>query len=347
MILRDVETCPKDTRAADAIHDAADAFPPDRPGEPVLGMVCLSSDESCKFRALTRSHYLKTPTRTRSLKLRTLYWDNLQRLHWTLGYCARRHIKLYRITSGLFPMSDEPAGRKVLESMPAMLSSVGRRANRLGIRLLLHPDQFVVLNSESPQVAATSRKILKKHALWFDLMGLERSPWNLMNLHGGKGGRGEELIRAVGRLPAGVRNRLTFENDEHAYSSAEILHICRETGCPMVFDCHHHVIHEKLDSYDHPSVAYYTDAARETWPDPAWQVCHVSNGDAAFRDRCHSERISMIPKAFRDVPWIEVEARGKEQAILALRHHWPESGGISYGLPARKPTAAETRADAS
>jgi UV DNA damage endonuclease len=29
--------------------------------------------------------------------------------------------------------------------------------------------------------------------------------------------------------------------------------------------------------------------------------------------------IAHIPKAYRNVPWIEVEAKGKEEAIAALR----------------------------
>ena len=321
----------------------ASAFPPDLPGRPTLGLVCLSSDERIKYRNLTRALYLKGATRGRSAKLRELYWDNVQRTHAALGYCDRRNIRLYRTTSNLFAMSDEPAGAKVLRSMPATMASVGRRAKRLGIRMVIHPDQFVVLNSESPEVAKTSAKILKKHALWFDLFGLDQSPWNLMNIHGGKAGRAEELVRAVAKLPENVRSRLTFENDEFSYSSAEILKICRATGCPMVFDCHHHVIHDGLDSYDHPSVAYYARAARETWPDPAWQLCHVSNGDAAFRDRYHSEQVTMMPRAFADVPFLEVEARGKERAILGLRQNWPTSGSPPYGLAARKPTAAELR----
>ena len=53
-----------------------------------------------------RRNGLPTP----EASLRSIYWDNVQRLHWTLGYCARRNIKLYRATSALFPMSDEPHG---------------------------------------------------------------------------------------------------------------------------------------------------------------------------------------------------------------------------------------------
>lgn len=303
-------------------------------------MVCLSSEGSCSYRSITRTQFLKLSRREQADKLHELYWDNTQRLQWTLGYCDRRQIRLYRATSGLYPMSDEPMGRRVLESLPAVLSAVSRRAARLNIRMLLHPDQFVVLNSENVQTAETSRRILEKHALWFDLFGLEQSPWNAINIHGGKAGRADELLRAVEQLPTSVRSRLTFENDEYSYSAAAILDVCRRTRCPMVFDCHHHVIKEGLASYDDPSVAYFTQAARETWPDPSWQVCHISNGEAAFLDRYHSPFITMAPAAFTDVPWLEVEARGKEQAILRLRRHWPETASPPAGFPLRKPGRA-------
>ena len=106
---------------------------------------------------------------------------------------------------------------------------------------MLHPDQFVVLSSKSRKIAATSRKILDKHALAFDLMGLPRSPWALMNIHGGLGDRTESLVRSIERLPDAVRSRLTLENDEYTYGAAEILDVCHRTGVPFVFDCHHHV----------------------------------------------------------------------------------------------------------
>ncbi|MDB5326945.1 MAG: damage endonuclease UvsE [Phycisphaerales bacterium] len=314
---------------------------------PELGLVCLSSDEQCRFRTITRTRYLSLPQEQRDKDLHAIYWDNIQRLHWTLGYCARRNIRLYRATSALFPMSDEPAGDATLRSMAASLSSIGRRAKQLGIRVVLHPDQFVVLNSESEKTRAVSRLILDKHALAFDLMGLPQTAWSLMNIHGGKAGRGDELVNVIKDLPPNVRQRLTLENDEYSFGAEEIHDICRRAGVPMLFDCHHHVIKENLDSYDHPSVARYTRLARDTWPDPQWQVVHVSNGETAFLDRYHSQQITMIPKAFRDVPWIEVEARGKEVAIAGLRADWPKRSTAAEGFPLRKTTAAEKRAAAS
>jgi UV DNA damage endonuclease len=288
--------------------------------EPNLGLVCLSFTEECRYRTITRSRYLGLPAGERKGVLRELYWDNLRRLHWTLGFCARRGIRLYRVTSGLFPMSDEPLGEEVLGGMAANLSAVGRRAERLGIRILNHPDQFVVLNSERPGVVETSRRIMEKHARAFDLMGLPCSPWSALILHGGKAGRARELVEEIGRLPENVRGRLCLENDEYAYSAGEILAICREAGVPMVFDNLHHAIKEKIADYSHPSFGEFVAAARETWrPRPEWQVVHLSNGKASCLDRNHSEYITDVPPASGGVAWVEVEARGKELPIADLR----------------------------
>ena len=305
--------------------------------------MCLSSDGQCRYNAITRARFLSLGPGQRPEELRRIYWQNIQRLHWTLGYCARRDIRLYRVSSAIFPLSDYKTGDKILKSMSQALASVGRRAGRLGIRVVIHPDQFCVLNAERAKVCRTSVTILEKHALAFDLMGLERSPRNLMNIHGGKAGRADELVAQIKDLPDGVRSRLTLENDEYSYGAQDILDVCRRTGVPMVFDCHHHVIKEGLDDYNHPSVAEFTRLAAQTWPDPAQALYHVSNGETAFRDRYHSEFITMMPTAFRDVPFLEVEARGKERAIAALREQWPERSGPAAGFPLRKPTAAERR----
>jgi UV DNA damage endonuclease len=90
----------------------------------------------------------------------------------------------------------------------------------------------------------------------------------------------------------------------------------------MVFDAHHHVCHEGLNSYEHPSVAEMFYAARETWANPEWQLVHISNGEEAFTDRKHSEFITAMPGVYREAPWIEIEAKAKEQAIARLQAEW-------------------------
>ena len=98
--------------------------------------------------------------------------------------------------------------------------------------------------------------------------------------------------------------------------------MCRRAGVPMVFDAHHHVVHEGLDCYDHPSVAEMVEAARTTWPVPEWQLVHISNGRSPSATATTATSSTSMPAAYRRVPWIEVEAKHKELAIERLTAEW-------------------------
>ncbi|MBE9036320.1 UV DNA damage repair endonuclease UvsE [aff. Roholtiella sp. LEGE 12411] len=291
---------------------------------PHLGLVCITFDKKVRFRTMTRTRYLKLSLSQRESALREIYGHNLQRLHDALSFCQENGIWLYRMSSGLFPLSDmeDEIGANILEEMSANLGEIGQRAQALSIRMVLHPDQYVVLSSDSAEVVQTSIKILERHARTFDLLSLPRSPWSLMNIHGGKSQRTEQLVRVISELPEAIKSRLTLENDEYAYSASEILAVCQQAGVPMVFDAHHHICHENLDSYDHPSVKDMFYAARETWANPDWQLVHISNGEVAFNDRKHSDLITAMPNVYHQAPWIEVEAKHKEEAIAHLRSWW-------------------------
>jgi UV DNA damage endonuclease len=291
---------------------------------PHLGLVCITLNKQVRFRTMTRTRYLKLTLEERETALKELYQHNLHRLHDALSFCQQNNIRLYRMSSALFPLSDmeDEIGANILEEMSDRLAKIGERAKVLNIRMVLHPDQFVVLSSDSPEIVQTSIKILERHARTLDLLDLPRSPWSLMNIHGGKSQRPEQLIKVILELPEAIKSRLTLENDEYAYSASEILAVCQQAEIPMVFDAHHHICHENLDSYDDPSVASMLYAARETWTNPDWQLVHISNGEEAFNDRKHSDMITAMPNVYHEVPWIEVEAKHKEEAIAHLRSWW-------------------------
>lgn len=287
-----------------------------------LGLVCVSSTDEVRFRTITR-------TRLRSLEparqvevLRELYADNIDRLSRAIDFCLSLQIQLYRITSGLFPQSEEPPGYDVVTELAPALAAVGERASTAGIRLVAHPDQFVVLSSDDPRIIENSIVVLRHHARVLDLLRQPRTCWTTIEIHGGKGGRSDTLVRVIDTLPEGIRARLALENDEYAYGAAEILEVCRRAGLPMVFDAHHHIVNRQLASYDDPSVAEFTAAAAQTWPDSSWQLVHISNGRDGFRDAKHADYVDLMPAAFREVPWIEVEAKQKELAIARLRKRW-------------------------
>jgi UV DNA damage endonuclease len=289
---------------------------------PQLGLVCITASQAVRYKTVTRKRLLQFPESEQEDILRILYAENLQRLNQAIDFCLDNQIRLYRITSNLFPFADTELGEKVLDKLNEELLKTGARITTAGIRLVVHPDQFVVLSSDSPEVIANSIKILKMHAMILDKLRQPRSPWAMMEIHGGKSDRSERLVEVIGNLPEGIRSRLALENDEYAYSAEEILAVCRQAGVPMVFDAHHHIIHEALDSYDDPSVAEMLAAARTTWPDPEWQLVHISNGRTAFNDRNHSDLITVMPSSYRNAPWIEIEAKLKEEAIAKLRQEW-------------------------
>ena len=300
---------------------------------PILGLVCITASKAVRYRTVTRKRLLQCSETQQQEILRNLYTENLQRLNQAIDFCRANEIKLYRLTSNLFPFADTELGERILKEFDEELLQIGKRAISAGIRLVVHPDQFVVLSSDKSEVVATSIKILAYQAMILDKLGLPRSPWAMIEIHGGKSDRAERLVEVIGNLPEEIRSRLALENDEYAYSSEEILAVCRQTAVPMVFDAHHHVIHEGLDSYDHPSVAQMLAAALTTWPKREWQLVHISNGREAFNDRNHSDLITVMPSSYCNVPWIEVEAKLKEEAIAKLREEWLPSLTATPSFP--------------
>ena len=143
----------------------------------------------------------------------------------------------------------------------------------------MHPGQFVVLSSDSQDVVANSVKILQMHADIMDLLQQPRSPWALLEVHGGKANRSHALVAAIAQLPDAIRSRLGLENDEYSYSAEPIFQICKRSGLPMVFDAQHHIVHHKRDRYDDPSVGDMLLKAQATWADPAHQLVHIGHGE--------------------------------------------------------------------
>ncbi|MFP5391407.1 MAG: UV DNA damage repair endonuclease UvsE [Gammaproteobacteria bacterium] len=286
---------------------------------PHLGLVCITLSKEVRYRTVTRKRLLELSFDAQRKLLDELYRDNIQTLDGALRYCEREGISLYRIVSSIFPFADEDIGREVLQPLAGALARTGQRALERNIRLVMHPDQFVVLSSDSESVVANSVKILQMHADIMDLLQQPRSPWALLEIHGGKAGRADALVERIAALPDAIRLRIGLENDEYSYSAAEIHEVCVRSGVPMVFDAHHHIVHEKLSSYDDPSVAEMLAKARATWPDPAQQLVHISNGRESFNDRQHADLIDVMPACYAHAPYIEIEAKNKEEAIGRLR----------------------------
>lgn len=300
---------------------------------PELGLVCITVSKDVRYRTITRKRLLEHSDDGQRKLLDDIYRDNIQTLDGALQYCKREGIRLYRMPSSIFPFFDEDVGREVMQKLAPSLARTGQRATAMGLRLVMHPDQFVVLSSDSLDVVANSIKILQMHADIMDLLQQPRSPWAVLEVHGGKANRSDALVERIRALPDAIRTRLCLENDEYAYNAEQIHDVCTRAQVPMVFDAHHHIVSEKLSSYEDPSVAAMLARARATWPDPAHQLVHISNGREDFNDRQHADLITVMPTAYAQAPWIEIEAKNKEEAIAGLRSWQRIQAGAPPAMP--------------
>lgn len=275
-----------------------------------LGLVCLTSPQ-CHARIA----YCK-PQRAQATpeRLKRDYAANVAMLRSALVYCRDiLRTRLYRMPSGLLPWLDAglPGARAAFDSVKESMVGIGR--DFPDMRVTSHPDQFVVLSSDRPDVVARSIATLEAEGEIADALGLPRSPWSGINIHGGKADRLDTLKRSLDRLSDAVRSRLTLENDEHCYSVRQLT----TTGAPVVYDAHHAIVSRKC-GVDDDRLMEDAALARATWGHIA-PLAHLSNGVEGVHDRRHNDLITYVPPSLLGYGWIDVEAKGKEVAIVALR----------------------------
>jgi UV DNA damage endonuclease len=248
--------------------------------------------------------------------------DLIHILRWN----EEQGIKLFRLSSELFPWASEYK----LEDLPTykkietILRGSGLYARSNGIRITTHPGPFNVLTSPNPTVVKNTIVDLETHGKVFDIMGLERTPYNKINIHcngvyGDKKSAMDRFCENFQLLSDSVKSRLTVENDdkESMYSVKDLMYIHEKIGIPIVFDYHHHKFCTGGLSEEEA-----LKLAVSTWPKGITPIVHYSESkslhenNAKIKAQAHSEYINRIPDTYGIDVDIMVEAKAKELAIL-------------------------------
>lgn len=257
--------------------------------------------------------------------IRETYLANIDGVSDLLQRAVAAGIRFVRISSSVFPLFDKvPRGLWDNGEVVERLRAVGRFIVQHRLRVNTHPGQFVVLSSERDDVVDKSLIELDFHGWLFDQMGLDRSPYYGINVHGGKGGRPDRLLAGIDRLSAAARERLTLENDEFAYSVEELAVVCRKSAVSMVVDVHHHSLNPGS-----LTTAQALDVGRSTWPAGVKPTTHLSNSRpehleaSVGKRRIHSDYIStfqadLLALHVAGIVDVEVEAKAKNIAIKQL-----------------------------
>ncbi len=201
-------------------------------------------------------------------------------------------LRMLRITSDMlsFYTMDEFKyfwqRQDVQDSLERWFAPIGETARANDVRLSFHPDQFVVLASDRPEVVNKSIEEFEYHVDMARWMGYGKQFQDIkINVHI-SGRQGPQGIKDVlGRLSPEARNSITIENDEISWGIESSLELCGHLG--LVLDIHHHWV--KTGEYIQPDddrIKYFIDSWRGVRP-----VIHFSTSrEDGVIDRNTSER---------------------------------------------------------
>lgn len=294
-----------------------------------LGLVSKFAHRPIQFRSTTATHLLTLDRRAGLKKLSGLILENATALQQALAFCAANGIGAFRIGSGVLPLMTHPDVGYEVENLPEAeqiverFKACGAYAKEHDLRVSFHPGQFTLLSSSDADVVGNALADLEYHALIAEWVGAD-----LINIHGGGayGNKKVALARVASNLSylsTAVRSRLTLENDGRVYTPDDLLPLCYREGIPFVYDVHHHRV-----LADGRTVDDVTRAAVATWKrEPLFHISSPRNGWNGAHPQRHHDYIN--PQDFPDT-WkqlagerdltVEVEAKAKELAVLALLH---------------------------
>ena len=207
---------------------------------------------------------------------------------------------------------------------------IGDFVKKHNIRISMHPDQFVILNSPNRKIVENSINELKYHCRVLDAMRLDKTAKVQIHVGGVYENKEEAIDRFIRTLnisnfvDCSIKKRLVIENDDHLYSLKDCLNINQETSIPIVFDSFHH---ELLNNEEPMRIAL--EKAMSTWkmsrdgfPIVDYSSQNSAQGKEKIRKGKHAESIDLtLFKKFMEETQnldfdIMLELKDKEKSAL-------------------------------
>lgn len=256
--------------------------------------------------------------------------QNAKDLKTILEWNVNHGIYFFRIGSDLFPWGNKiditqlPDYNEIVK----VLNDCGDYARTNNIRLTTHPGPFNLLASDKESVVQNTILDLEMHSTLFNLLKLDETPFNKINIHvgatyGNKEGAIYRWKQNFKRLSLSCQKRLTLENDdkESMYSVKDLYDsVYQDIGIPIVFDIHHHNFN--TGGMDHSEAM---KLACSTWPKGIRPVVHYSESKALHENnskiklQAHSDYISDFIQTYDNDVDVMIEAKAKELALLEYR----------------------------
>ena len=255
-------------------------------------------------------------------RLKGIVRENIAGLRSILGWNAARDIGLFRIGQGLVPFASHPAFPYDWASEHGgELREAGDLARALGIRLSMHPGQYIQPASPRQDVAQRGLEELRYVTRVFDLMDAEDAVTvlHMGGAYGDRSGTAARFVEAM-RTHADILSHLALENDERIWTASEVVETSRALNVPAITDTLHHSLNP-----GGLSLREALDLSLPTWEERrARPKLHLSSQDAEKRPGAHAYTVQagdwealLSALGGRDAD-VMVEAKGKEQALAVL-----------------------------
>lgn len=189
---------------------------------------------------------------------------NLDHVYAMLKYNVKNDFKFFRIGSSFVPFASHDLCRSLQEDdqdpfdwrdhFKDQLKEIGDYVKSNNMRISMHPDHFVLLNSPKDDITQKSIKELQYHADLLNTMELDTThkfQIHVGGVYGDKKSAIERFVEKYKTLNEDVRTRLVIENDDRLFSLKDCIEISKQTGVPILFDTlHHECLHNGEDMID-------------------------------------------------------------------------------------------------
>jgi len=260
-------------------------------------------------------------------RLRFLISSNLSGLKEVIRWNYNNNIYLYRISSVVIPFASHKVNTiKWWEEFKESLDEIGKMIRKSGMRVSMHPGQYVNINSTTSQIIKNSIKELDWHARFLDTLGLDSTHRLIFHVGGVYGDKTEAIKRFISEyknIPENIKARLSLENDDKSYTVWDVLEINRETGVPVVFDILHHQVNNTGLKKD-DDIETVLKLCFATWNNKTGiPKIHYSTQKPGARPGLHANSINIdefveFYQKFKDLDFdIMFETKDKEKSVLA------------------------------
>jgi UV DNA damage endonuclease len=203
-----------------------------------IGYPCINNSISRKTTSTFRLASYSESRMIQTIK------DNLIHLNQILKYNVKNDLLFFRISSDLIPFASHPICELAWHNFfQYELEQIGDYIKKYNIRISMHPDQFVVLNSPNEKTVQNSIRELNYHCNLLDTMCLDETAKVQIHVGGvyeNKSKAIDRFIKKCNLVDHSIKKRLVIENDDHLYSLRDCICISKQTGIPVVFDRFHH-----------------------------------------------------------------------------------------------------------